>query len=111
MDSDKTVTLNYRTEYTLTFKQTGSYEPVYITINGTQLPEALPQSFCVYKGSTTTFSYSSPVADTADTTRYVLTGVSGNTTDTSVTVNAPTQCYRFLQNSALLERDYRSYRT
>ncbi len=90
LDSDKTVTLNYQTEYNLNFKQVGSYEPVYITIDGTQLLEALPQSFWVQKGSTITFIYPSPVADTAGTTRYVLTGVYGNTTHTSVTVNAPT---------------------
>jgi len=102
MDSDKTVTLNYRTEYTLTFQQIGSHEPVYITINGTQLPEALPQSFWVCKGSTTTFSYSSPVTDTASTTRYVLTEVSGNTTDTTVTVNAPTNVTGFYKTQYYL---------
>jgi len=89
MDFDKTVTLNYRTEYNLTFQQTGSFEPVYITVNGTQLPGSLPQCLWVGKGSATTFSYSSPVTDPAGTTRYVLIEVSGNTTETSVTVNAP----------------------
>jgi len=90
MDSDKTVTLNYRTEYSLTFQQTGSQESVCITVNGTLLTEALPKSFWVYKGSNTTFSYPSPITDAAGTTRYVLTGVTGNTTNTSVIVNAPT---------------------
>ncbi len=90
MDSDKTVTINYQTEYTLTFEQIGSGEPVYITVNGAQLPSALPQSLWVTQGSTAVFSYPSIIAESAGTTRYVLTGVSGNTTDTSVVVNAPT---------------------
>jgi len=90
MDSDKTVTINYQTEYLLTFEQIGSGEPVYITVNDAQLPDALPQSLWIEKGSTIVFSYPSIVADSAGTTRYVLTGVSGNTTDTSVAVDAPT---------------------
>lgn len=102
MDSAKTVTLNYRTEYNLTFQQIGSYEPVYITINGTQLLEAAPQSFWVLKGSTTTFSFSSPVTDTVGTTRYALIGVSGNTTATSVTVNAPTNVTGFYKTQYYL---------
>ncbi len=90
MDSDKTVTLNYRTEYTLAFEQIGDSEPVYVTIDGTQLSEALPQSIWISEGSSVAFSYPSPLTDIAGTTRYVLTSVSGNTTDTSIVVTAPT---------------------
>ncbi len=90
MDSDKIVTLNYRTEYVLTFGQAGSSESVYITVDGTQLSDALPQSFWIEKGSIVIFSYPSIITDPVGTTRYVLIGVSGNGTATSVTVNAPT---------------------
>ncbi len=90
MDSDKTIVLNYRTEYKLTFNQIGSLEPVYVVVNGTQLPQALPHSFWVAEGSIITFKYSSPLTDAVGTTRYVLVGVSGNTTASTVTVNAPT---------------------
>jgi uncharacterized repeat protein (TIGR01451 family) len=89
MDSDKTVTLNYQTEYNLTFGQTGSSEPVYITIDGTELSEALPQSVWIPGGSSVTFSYASPLTDTAGTTRYVLMAVSGNTTATTIAITAP----------------------
>jgi len=90
MDYDKTVTINYLTEYALTFEQIGSGEPVYITVDGAQLSEALPQLFWVEESSTISFSYPPVITDDDGTTRYVLTGVSGSTTDASVTVNAPT---------------------
>ena len=90
MDTDTTVTLNYRTEYVLTFDQTGSDQPIYVMVDGIQLAEALPQDLWIAQGSTVLFSYPSPVTDAAGTTRYVLTSIEGNATATSVTVNAPT---------------------
>jgi uncharacterized repeat protein (TIGR01451 family) len=89
IDSDKTVTLNYQTEYTLTFEQTGSSEPVYLTVDGTELSEALPQSVWIPAGSSVAFSYPYLLTDTAGTTRYVLMAVSGNTTATTIAVTTP----------------------
>jgi len=90
MDSEKTASLHYRTEYSVTFEQVGSSEPIYITVDGTQLTDALPRSLWIPRDSVMTFSYPSPVADAIGTTRYVLIGISGNTTDSSVMISAPT---------------------
>ncbi len=90
MDSERTVALHYRTEYSVVFEQAGSSEAIYVTIDGTQLVDALPQSLWIPRDSVITFSYPSPVADAVGTTRYVLIGMSGNTTDSSVTIGAPT---------------------
>ncbi|NIS79771.1 MAG: hypothetical protein GTO14_06090, partial [Anaerolineales bacterium] len=95
MDSDKSITLNYLTEYALSFEQIGSSESVYIAVDGAQLPDSLPQSLWVLKDSTVMFNYPSVVAASDGTTRYVLTGVLGNTTDASVTVHAPTSVTGF----------------
>jgi hypothetical protein len=95
MDSDRSVTLNYLTEYALSFEQIGSSEPVYITVDGAQVPDPLPQSLWVLKDSTIMFNYPSVVTDNDGTTRYVLTGVLGNTTDVSVTIHAPTSVTGF----------------
>lgn len=103
MDAEKTITLNYETEYLATFEQEGSYEDVYITVGGAELPEALPQSLWIPKDSIITFSYPSTVTDAIGTSRYVFTGMSDNIPDSQVTIEAPTEITGFYKTQYYLE--------
>lgn len=103
MDSEKTIILNYQTEYLVTFKQEGSYEPIYITVGGTQLPEAIPQSLWIPEDSVIIPGYPYTVTDSVGTSRYILIGMSDNIIDSSVRIEAPTEITGFYKTQYYLE--------
>ncbi len=93
MNAPKTALTVWQTQYNLTLTQTGvgsDYTGDLITINGNTNANSSGYSTWANANSGYTFSYL-PTATVSDTTtRYLLTGVTGNTTATSITVAAPT---------------------
>ena len=102
MDKPKTVTANYKTQYLVTFGQTGldaTATDTVVTINDAQKTYgALPNSTWFDSGTMVTYSYSDASSTTAGK-RFVLLSVSGTsspiTVTSSVTVrgNYKTQYY------------------
>lgn len=92
MNAPKTASTLWQTQYNLTFKQTGvgsDYTSNLITVNGNSY-NANGYSTWANANAGYTFSYT-PLAVVSDTTtQYLLSGVVGNTTVTSITVAAPT---------------------
>lgn len=103
MDCEKTITLYYQTEYLVTFRQEGSYEDVYITVGGVQLPEALPQSLWIPKDSIVTFSYQSTIIDSIGRSRYIFIGMSEYIQDSPVTIDAPIEITGYYKTQHYLE--------
>jgi hypothetical protein len=92
VSSAHTLTGNYVVQWKVTFDQTGvsnDFSETVMTVNGFDYDRD-GVSFWADDGNVTTFSYASPLVVTADVKQYVLTGVTGNTTSTSLTVSAET---------------------
>ena len=86
MDGPKTVTANWKTQYQVTFEQTGCGATTYVTyLADTDPIEAVPFSIWAKAGSTLTFSYDEMVND-GQPTRYVLVNVDHTS---PLTVNVP----------------------
>ncbi|NVM22613.1 MAG: carboxypeptidase regulatory-like domain-containing protein, partial [Desulfobacterales bacterium] len=106
MDGPKTVTANWKTQYQVTFEQTGSGATTYVTyIVDTDPIEAVPFSIWAKAGSTLTFSYDEIVND-GEPTRYVLVNVdhtSPFTVDAPITITATykTQHYLTVEHSPI----------
>jgi uncharacterized repeat protein (TIGR02543 family) len=92
MNSPKTASTVWQTQYNLTLTQSGvgsDYTGNLIIVNGNAY-NANGYSTWANANSGYTFSYT-PIAIVSDTTtKYLLTGVTGNTSATSITVAAPT---------------------
>ena len=92
MNAPKTASTVWQTQYNLTLTQTGvgsDFTGDLIIVNGNAY-NASGYSTWANANSGYTFSYA-PTATVSDTTtRYLITGVTGNTTATSITVAAPT---------------------
>jgi hypothetical protein len=92
MSSPKTATApNWKTQYNLTIAQSGigsDYPAKFIIVNGTSYDVA---GFSTWANSSDvyTFSYAPQVLVAENSKQYLITGVSGNTTATSVTVSQP----------------------
>ena len=84
----QTVTGTYETQYYVTFAQSGvgvDFSGTVMTVNGVDYGSG-GVSFWADSGNVSTFNYASPLLVSADVKQYVLTGVSGNSTDTTLTV-------------------------
>ena len=82
-------TANWKTQYLLTFAQTGVGLDFYsnaMTINGVSYNRT-GLAVWANPGAVYTFSYISPLVVTANGEQYVLTGVSGNSSVSSLTVS------------------------
>jgi len=80
MNSPKDITANYKTQYQVTFNQSGvgtDFTGTIVTIDGTNYT-TLPQSFWWDKDSNHTFSFASPL--NVNGKRYVWNSTSGLTT-------------------------------
>jgi hypothetical protein len=94
MNSPKDITANYKTQYEVTFTQTGldsSANSIVVTVNG--IPKTfgeLPYTILIDSGTVITYSYSN-VSSSTTGKRFNLTGVTGPaspiTVTSSVTVN------------------------
>ena len=87
-----TITGNYTTQYYLTFAQSGvgsDFSGNVMMVNGTGYGIA---GFATWAnpGDVYTFSYASPLVVTANGEQYLLTGVSGNSTGSSLNVTQAT---------------------
>jgi hypothetical protein len=92
MNSPKTASTVWQTQYNLTFTQLGvgsDYTSNLIIVNGNAY-NANGYSTWANANSGYTFSYAPQAVVSDTTTQYLLTGVTGNTTATSVSVAAPT---------------------
>jgi peptidoglycan/xylan/chitin deacetylase (PgdA/CDA1 family) len=91
MGGPKTATANWITQYLVTFAQSGvasDFSGAVMTVNGTNYGGA---GFTTWAntGDVYTFSYvASPLVVTANGKQYLLTGVSGNSSASSLTVSA-----------------------
>jgi hypothetical protein len=86
MDCPKTVTATWKTQYLVSFEQTGSAKPVYVTFSANTDPTLeVPFNTWIKANSTLTFSYVTLVDD-GQPTRYAL--VSVNQTS-PITISAP----------------------
>jgi hypothetical protein len=84
-----TAAANWKTQYDLTFAQSGvgsDFSGTVVTINGAVYGGA-GYSVWANPGDVYTFSYASPLVVSANGERYVLTGVNGNSTASSLTVS------------------------
>ena len=89
MNGPRTATANWQTQYLLTFAQTGVGLDFYsnaMTINGASYNRT-GLAVWANPGTVYTFSYTSPLVVTANGEQYVLTGVSGNSSASSLTVS------------------------
>ncbi|MCP8307244.1 MAG: hypothetical protein H3Z53_03685 [archaeon] len=81
MDEVKMVTVNYKTQYLMTFYQTGldsSASGTVVTVNGTSKAySALPNETWVDSGNKIFYSYESIVSSTTTGKQFKLTGVTG----------------------------------
>ena len=106
MDGPKTVTANWKTQYQVTFEQTGSGVTTYVTyMSATDPTEAVPFSIWAKAGSTLTFSYDE-ITSEGQPTRYVLVNVdhtSPLTVDGPITITATykTQHYLTVEHSPI----------
>jgi uncharacterized repeat protein (TIGR02543 family) len=92
MSGPMTATANWQTQYYLTFAQSGvgsDFSGTVMTVNGTNYSSTGFAAW-VNPGDVYTFSYASPLVVTANGEQYVLTGVSGNSTASILTVSAAT---------------------
>ncbi len=103
MNGPKTASTVWQTQYNLTFAQIGvgsDYTGNLVTVNGNAY-NANGYSTWANANAAFTFSYAPQAVVSNITTQYLITGVAGNTTVTSVTATAPktvtatysTQCY------------------
>jgi hypothetical protein len=92
MNAPKTATVNWQTQYNLTFTQSGvgtDYTGNLVTVNGNNY-DLNGYSTWANQNAVYTFSYSPQAVVSNITTQYLITGVRSNTTATSVTVSQPT---------------------
>jgi uncharacterized repeat protein (TIGR02543 family) len=92
MDGPKTATANWKTQYNLTITQSGvlsDFSGSIITVNGTAYDRS-GFSAWVDSGNTYTFGYGSQLVVAENNTQYILTGLSGNSSASSLTVTQPT---------------------
>jgi parallel beta-helix repeat protein len=92
MDSAKTATANYVTQYYLTFAQSAvgsDFAGSVINVGGTDYDRS-GYSNWFDSGASISFGFYSPLVVTLNGEQYVLTGVSGNSTASSLTVSAAT---------------------
>ena len=104
MNAPKTASTVWQTQYNLTLTQTGvgsDYTANLITVNGNAYPSS-GYSTWANANSGYTFSYAPSAVVSDNTTKYLLTGVTGNTTATSITVAATHNINRNLFNPILL---------
>ncbi len=92
MTGPKNAIVYWQTQYNMTFTQSGvgsDYTGTLVTVNGNAFNSS-GYSIWANANSVYTFNYSSSAVVSATTTQYLIAGVTGNTTSTSVTVSAPT---------------------
>jgi uncharacterized repeat protein (TIGR02543 family) len=92
MNGPKTASTVWQTQYNVTFTQSGvgsDYTSNLVTVNGTDY-NANGYSTWANANTAYTFSYTPQAVVSNTTTQYLLTGVTGNATKTSFTVNVPT---------------------
>ena len=92
MNAPKTATVNWQTQYNLTFTQSGvgtDYTGNLVTVNGNNY-DLNGYSTWANQNAVYTFSYAPQAVVSNITTQYLITGVRSNTTATSVTVSQPT---------------------
>ena len=92
INAPSNITWNWQTQYYLTFAQYGmgsDFSGTVITVNGIAYNRA-GFSTWTNPGTVFTFSYGRLLIVTANSEQYVLTGISGNSTSSSLTVLAPT---------------------
>jgi len=87
MNSPKTAVANWKTQYAVTFTQTGSeVAPTVTYMADTDPTETVPFTVWVLAGSQITYTYQGIVPDAAPGVRYILVGVNPSSPQT---VNAP----------------------
>ncbi len=88
MSLPKDITANYKTQYQVTFTQTGldsSANSAVVTVNGIPVTfGGLPYIICVDNGTVITYSYSN-VSSSTPGKRFILTGVTGPASPITVT--------------------------
>jgi len=88
MSLPKDITANYKTQYEVTFTQTGldfSANSAVVTVNGIPVTFGeLPYTICVDNGTVITYSYSN-VSSSTPGKRFILTGVTGPASPITVT--------------------------
>jgi hypothetical protein len=92
MSSPKTASTVWQTQYNLTFAQSGvgsDYTGNLTIVNGNAYNASGYSTWANANGAYT-FNYAPQAIVSDTTTQYLITGVTGNTTATSVTVAAPT---------------------
>ena len=92
MNAPKTASTVWQTQYNLTLTQSGvgsDYTGNLITVNGNAYTSS-GYSTWANANSAYTFSYTPTAVVSDTTTKYLLTGVTGNSSATSITVAAPT---------------------
>jgi uncharacterized repeat protein (TIGR02543 family) len=92
MNGPATATANWQTQYNLTIAQSGvasDFSGAFITVNGTAYSR-IGFSTWANPGDVYTFSYSPLLTVTPNGEQYVLTGISGNSTASALTVSAAT---------------------
>lgn len=93
MNGPKTATINWLTQYNLTFSQSGvgsDFSGTIMTVNGTTYNAA---GVSTWANASTTYSFSyisSPLVVAVNGQQYLLSGVSGNISALTVTVVQPT---------------------
>jgi uncharacterized repeat protein (TIGR02543 family) len=91
MNGPMTATANWQTQYNLIISQSGvgsDFSNNFITVNGTAY-NSTGFSIWTNPGTVYSFSYPSLLTVNANVEQYVLTGISGNSTATYLTVSAP----------------------
>jgi len=91
MTTPKNAIANWKTQYNVTFTQSGvgtDFTGTVVTVNGTAYGRA-GFSAWANSGDVYIFNYSSPLTVTANSKMYPITGVSGNSTALSVTASQP----------------------
>jgi uncharacterized repeat protein (TIGR02543 family) len=92
MTGPMNATANWQLQYNLTVAQSGvgsDYSSAFITVNGTAY-NAAGFSTWTNSGAFYTFSYVPLLTQTPNAEQYVLTGISGNSTASSINVTAAT---------------------
>jgi len=89
MDGPKTATANWKTQYLVTFAQTGldaTATGTVVTVNGdTKTFSDLPYTTWVDSGDSISYSYSDPVSSSDEDKRFRLADVTGPTSPITVT--------------------------
>jgi uncharacterized repeat protein (TIGR02543 family) len=92
MTGPMNATANWQLQYNLTVTQSGvgsDYSSAFVTVNGTAY-NATGFSTWTNSGAFYTFSYVPVLTQTPNAEQYVLTGISGNSTASSINVTAAT---------------------